>query len=111
VKRKHGKPHAKALHQPIPELVKAESIPERKRTAGYNVHKQPRRETVADYFPSLRVAMRTRMQMSDAEYEKCLRDLALGEMEEAAGEPITPPGLPLPVEEHGKFVTSDCINV
>jgi hypothetical protein len=28
---------------------------------------------------------------------------------EAAGEKITPPGLPLPVEEHEKFVTSDCI--
>ena len=28
---------------------------------------------------------------------------------EAAGEKITPPGLPLPVEEHGKFITSDCI--
>ncbi len=27
----------------------------------------------------------------------------------AAGEKITHPGLPLPVEEHGKFVTSDCI--
>jgi hypothetical protein len=30
---------------------------------------------------------------------------------EAAGEKITPPGLPLPVEEHGEFVTSDCIQV
>jgi hypothetical protein len=30
---------------------------------------------------------------------------------EAAGEKITPPGLPLPVEEHGKFITSDCIQV
>jgi hypothetical protein len=28
---------------------------------------------------------------------------------EAAGEPITPPGLPLPVEEHAAFVTGDCI--
>ncbi len=28
---------------------------------------------------------------------------------EAAGEKITPPGLPLPVEEHEKFITSDCI--
>lgn len=28
---------------------------------------------------------------------------------EAAGEPITPPGLPLPVEEHGEFVSGDCI--
>jgi SAM-dependent methyltransferase len=28
---------------------------------------------------------------------------------EAAGEKITPPGWPLPVEEHGKFVTEDCI--
>jgi hypothetical protein len=28
---------------------------------------------------------------------------------EAAGEKITPPGLPLPVAEHGKFVTEDCI--
>lgn len=30
---------------------------------------------------------------------------------EAAGEPITPPGLPLPVKEHGKFITEDCIRV
>jgi hypothetical protein len=30
---------------------------------------------------------------------------------EAAGEKITPLGLPLPVEEHGKFITSDCIQV
>jgi hypothetical protein len=30
---------------------------------------------------------------------------------EAVGEKITPPGLPLPVEEHEKFVTSDCIAV
>jgi hypothetical protein len=30
---------------------------------------------------------------------------------EAAGEPITPPGLLLPVEEHGEFLTGDCINV
>lgn len=28
---------------------------------------------------------------------------------EAAGEKITPPGLPLPVEGHGEFVTEDCI--
>jgi SAM-dependent methyltransferase len=30
---------------------------------------------------------------------------------EAVGEKITPPGLPLPVEEHGEFVTGDCIKV
>ena len=30
---------------------------------------------------------------------------------EAAGEKITPPGLPLPEEEHAAFVTSDCISV
>jgi hypothetical protein len=30
---------------------------------------------------------------------------------ETAGEKITPPGLPLPGEEHEKFVTSDCIQV
>ena len=30
---------------------------------------------------------------------------------EAAGEPITPPGLPLPVEQHGEFVTEDCISI
>jgi hypothetical protein len=29
---------------------------------------------------------------------------------EAAGKPITPPGLPLSVEEREKFVTSDCID-
>jgi hypothetical protein len=30
---------------------------------------------------------------------------------EAAGEKIIPPGLPLLVEEHGEFVTEDCIRV
>ncbi len=30
---------------------------------------------------------------------------------EAAGEPITPPGLPLPVKEHAEFITDDCIRV
>jgi len=28
---------------------------------------------------------------------------------ETAGQPTTPPGLPLPVEEHGGFFTGDCI--
>jgi hypothetical protein len=32
-------------------------------------------------------------------------------VKEAAGETITPPGLPLRGEEHGKFVTSDRIQV
>jgi SAM-dependent methyltransferase len=31
--------------------------------------------------------------------------------QEANGEPITPPGLPLPVEEHGVFITEDCIRI
>jgi hypothetical protein len=30
---------------------------------------------------------------------------------EKAGEKITPPGLPLPPEEHAKFITEDCISV
>jgi hypothetical protein len=30
---------------------------------------------------------------------------------EAAGEPITPPGLPLPQEEQASYVTDDCIKV
>jgi len=30
---------------------------------------------------------------------------------EAVGQPITPPGLPLPPEEHAAFVTEDCIRV
>jgi hypothetical protein len=30
---------------------------------------------------------------------------------EAAGEPITPPGLPLPANEHAAFITDDCIQV
>jgi len=30
---------------------------------------------------------------------------------EAVGGPITPPGLPLAAEEHGEFVTEDCIRV
>ncbi len=28
---------------------------------------------------------------------------------EGAGEPITPPDLPLPAEEHATFITEDCI--
>lgn len=30
---------------------------------------------------------------------------------EAAGDPITPPGLPLPPEDHAAFITEDCISV
>ena len=30
---------------------------------------------------------------------------------EAAGEPVTPPGLPLSVKEHPKFITEDCIQI
>jgi len=30
---------------------------------------------------------------------------------EAAGEPVTPPGLPLPADEHAAFITEDCIRV
>ena len=30
---------------------------------------------------------------------------------EACGERITPPGLPLPAEEHAAFITEDCIRV
>jgi hypothetical protein len=30
---------------------------------------------------------------------------------EAAGQPITPPGLPLPESEHLAFLTDDCIRV
>ena len=30
---------------------------------------------------------------------------------EKAGEKITPPGLPLPPEEHAAFLTEDCIRV
>jgi hypothetical protein len=30
-------------------------------------------------------------------------------VKEKAGEKITPPGLPLPPEEHGEFITGDCI--
>ena len=30
---------------------------------------------------------------------------------EAAGEAITPPGLPLPAEEYAAFITTDCIRV
>ena len=32
-------------------------------------------------------------------------------LKEAAGQPITPPGLPLPEKEHGALVTEDCIRV
>lgn len=35
--------------------------------------------------------------------------LAGDEKREAAGESITPPGLPLPVEDHTAFITDDCI--
>jgi hypothetical protein len=29
--------------------------------------------------------------------------------QEKAGEKITPPGLPLPLEEHAALITTDCI--
>jgi hypothetical protein len=48
----------------------------------------------------------------DADILAYLLDLNLAcAAREAAGEPITPPGLPLPPEEHGAFVTEDCIRV
>jgi len=51
VKRKRGKPHADALHQPIPELVKAEEMPERKRRCGYNHYSRYRRDNGYSFFP------------------------------------------------------------
>ena len=36
-------------------------------------------------------------------------DTAVRAAKEAAGEKITPPGLPLPADERALFVTEDCI--
>lgn len=30
---------------------------------------------------------------------------------EKAGNPITPPGLPLPDSEHASFITADCVDI
>jgi hypothetical protein len=51
VKRKRGKPHANALHQPVPELVKAEGLPERKRRCSYNHYSRYRRDNGYSIFP------------------------------------------------------------
>ncbi len=46
----------------------------------------------------------------DADILQFLLDLNLAlAAKEKAGEPITPPGLPLPQSEHARFVTEDCI--
>ena len=50
VKQKPGKPHAKALHQPIPELVKAEEMPKKKRCKSIN---RRRKETWAEILKSM----------------------------------------------------------
>jgi hypothetical protein len=37
-------------------------------------------------------------------------NLALAEKEKK-GEPITPPGLPLPPADHAAYITDDCVNI
>jgi hypothetical protein len=72
---------------------------------------RPQIEAVAREAVALR-ALRREVMAKDAGILAFLLDLNLAcAAREAAGEAITPPGLPLPESEHAAFVTDDCIRV
>jgi hypothetical protein len=79
----------------------------------YRTLEEPGSNPLRDAQAKLDAAVRAAYAMSkDADILAFL--LALNQAcaaKEAAGEPITPPGLPLPVEEQAEFVTEDCIAV
>ena len=79
----------------------------------YRTLDEPGRNPLRDAQAELDAAVRAAYGMkSDADILAHL--LALNQecaAREAAGESITPPGLPLPPEEHAQFITDDCIRV
>jgi len=76
------------------------------------------RDTVFDTFPWPQEPTKKQMRAVRAAYGMGKNDdipthlLALNHAcaeKEKAGQTITPPGLPLPPEEHAAFITTDCI--
>lgn len=72
---------------------------------------QPGDSSLRDAHAELDAAVRVAYGMpAEADPLAFLLDLNLSlAAKEKAGEAITPPGLPLPPEEHASFVTDDCI--
>jgi hypothetical protein len=77
----------------------------------YRTLEQPGDNPLRDAHAKLDAAVRTAYGMpDDADPLSFLLDLNLAcAAKERAGKEITPPGLPLPVEEHSRFMTDDCI--
>lgn len=79
----------------------------------YRTLEEPGANPLRDAHATLDAAVRAAYGMpKEADILAWLLDLNLAcAAREAAGESITPPGLPLTPEEHGAFVTEDCIRV
>jgi hypothetical protein len=77
----------------------------------YRTLEQPGDNPLRDAHARLDAAVRSAYGMSeDADPLAFLLELNLAcATKEKAGEKITPPGLPLPPEEHTAFITDDCI--
>ena len=79
----------------------------------YRTLEEPGANPLRDAQARLDMAVRAAYGLpKDADILAFLLDLNLAcAAREAAGEAITPPGLPLPEGEHAAFVTDDCIRV
>jgi len=76
----------------------------------YRTLEQPGDNPLRDAHARLDAAVRTAYDMAeDVDPLAFLLELNLACSKEKAGEKITPPGLPLPPEEHAGFITKDCI--
>ena len=77
----------------------------------YRTLEQPGDNPLRDAHAKLDAAVRVAYGMpDDTDPLAFLLDLNLAcAAKEKAGETITPPGLPLPVEEHDDLITGDCI--
>lgn len=80
-----------------------------KKQEASDIEQKPRREVMTKMNWSLRALYRTLDEPSSNPLRGA--HAKLDAAKEAAEEKITPLGLPLPVEEHGEFVTSDCISI
>ncbi|MCB1230490.1 MAG: class I SAM-dependent DNA methyltransferase, partial [Verrucomicrobiae bacterium] len=79
----------------------------------YRTLEEPGANPLRDAHAALDSAVRAAYGMpADADILQFLLDLNLAcAAKEAAGESITPPGLPLPKSEHAAFITDDCISI
>jgi SAM-dependent methyltransferase len=79
----------------------------------YRTLEEPGANPLREAHAALDTAVRAAYGMpKDADILQFLLDLNRAcAAKEAAGEPITPPGLPLPPAEHAAFITEDCIRV